>query len=91
MIEKLDSSLFTWSRWRSGSLIDFNIPCRYLSITSEYSKRILREKIVGYCNGENLQVRPKKKHKAVMFFNNGSHFWTHLRNVEFKEVFEMEN
>lgn len=89
-LQELNSTLFTWSRWRSGSIADFKIPCRYKCITSPFSKRILRECAVGYCDGTKLLCRPKEKNKAIMFFNEGKHFWTHFRDKEFKEVFDYD-
>jgi len=86
----LNHELFTWSRWRSGSLAEFNIPTKFEFITSVFGKRVLREHAVGWCKADNLLCRPKPNEIAVMFFNEGHHFWTHLRIKEFKEIFDNE-
>ena len=82
--------LFDWSRWRAGSLGDLKIVCRYGYITSKEGKKVLRECAVGYCDAERLLCRPKINEKAVMFFKDDYHFWGHLRNKEFSEVFKNE-
>jgi len=86
-ITYLNPELFTWSRWRSGSLADFDIPTKFEFITSTIGKMILREHAVGWCKADNLICRPKPNEMAVMFFKDGYHFWTHLRYKEFEEVF----
>jgi hypothetical protein len=87
-IPKLDSTLFDWSTWRSGSIHDLDIiACRYAIITSPDGKRKLREYVIGWCYGENLNCRPKINQIAVMFEKNGIKFWFHLRQIEFYEVF----
>ncbi len=84
----LDSSLFTFSLWRAGSIHDLNIPCRYLTIISWEGKRILRQYAVGYCEAERIPCRPKEGQIALMCFTErDSHFWFHLRKKEFDEVF----
>jgi hypothetical protein len=87
MLPKLDSTSFTWQRWRAGSIHDFDIPCRYLTITSGFSKMILKEHAVGWSYGENLPCRPKENHIAVMFEKDDRWFWFHMRRNEFDEVF----
>jgi len=86
MIPKLDSTSFTWQRWRAGSIHDFNIPCRYEMIISGYGKMVLNKHAIGWCCGENLLCRPKNE-VAVMFEKDGIKFWFHLRQKEFIEVF----
>lgn len=86
MIEKLDPLLFDWLKWINRGISDFNIPCRYVSIID--GKNILIKHTIGYCDGESLLCRPKHNHKAIMFFKDGEHFWFHLRNIEFREIYE---
>lgn len=83
-MKKLDSSLFTWQRWRAGSISDFNIPCREEYIIK--NAYVLRKYLVGYCNGFELMCRNKPKYKAVMFFYNNIHFWFHITEREFKAL-----
>jgi hypothetical protein len=86
-IPKLDSTLFNWLTWRSGSIHDLDIQaCRYAIITSPDGKRKLREFAIGWCNGQNLMCRPKNE-IAVMFEKNDTYFWFHMRKKEFEEVF----
>ena len=83
-IPRISSLNFTWSRWRAGSVSDFNLPCREKILIS--NARVLRKHAVGYCKGESLMCRPKHD-IAIMFFLNDRHFWFHLRKKEFKEIF----
>lgn len=87
-LPKIDSTLFDWQKWSAGSIHDFGIPCRYESLISDESKRILNEYAVGWCYGENLPCRPKENHIAVMFEKDDNKFWFHVRNNEFIEIFE---
>lgn len=88
IIPKLDSSLFTWSIWRSGSPIDLGIKsCRYKLLTSKDGIYKLRKYAIGYCFGENLICRPKPNTVAVMFNVRDITFWFHLRNNEFNKIF----
>jgi hypothetical protein len=88
IIDKLDSTLFDWSSWRSGSIHDLDIiRCRYELITSPHGKSQLRRYAVGWCYGENLMCRCKKNEIATMFEKDEIRFWFHLRRKEFEEVF----
>ena len=71
--------------WRAGSIKEFHISCREECIIK--AGNILRKYAVGYCRGEQLTCRPKTGEMAVMFFYNEEYFWFHLREKEFKEVF----
>ena len=86
-LPKLDSTIFTWDKWRNGSIHDLDIPCRYLSIISTEGQSTLKEYAIGWCYSESLPCRPKDNHVAVMFYKDGQEFWFHLRNNEFYEVF----
>jgi hypothetical protein len=89
LIPQLDSSLFDWLTWRSGTIHDLEIKaCRYDLITSNQGKEQLRKYAIGFCYGENLPCRPKLKEIAVMFFKNDLYFWFHLRENEFMKVFK---
>jgi len=82
----MDSSLFDWLTWRSGTPLDLGITiCRYNYIIKK--KEIIKEYAIGYCKGESLPCRAKPNHKAIMFYKNGVHFWFHLTNKEFEEIF----
>ena len=86
-VRRLNPLLFSWNNWRSGTIHDLGINCRFPDITSNRGKQILRDHTIGYCKGENLMCRPKEGHTAIMCFKNGTHFWFHLRNKEFQIVF----
>jgi pyruvate-formate lyase-activating enzyme len=86
-LDKMDSTNFTWDKWRAGSIKEFDIPCRFQSLTSAFSKNVLREHAVGWTWGESLMCRPKKNEIATMFYRNGEYFWFHLRRNEFYEIF----
>ena len=61
--------------------------CRYQNIIDNADT--LREYAVGYIEGEKLICRPKQGETAVMFLIDDVLGWTHLRNHEFKEVFNV--
>jgi hypothetical protein len=82
---KIDSTLFDWLGWRSGSPVDFLVPCRSEALVG--IRKQLQDHAVGWCRGENLQCRPKVGHKAVMFFKDGTQFWFHVTNEEFEAIF----
>jgi hypothetical protein len=84
-VVKLNSSHFTWSRWRAGSPADFAVSCRTDDLVKIRDR--LKAHAVGYCHAEGLLCRPKIDHKAVMFWKDGHHFWFHLRNKEFSLIF----
>lgn len=52
------------------------------------NKRKLISKAVGFCNGESIPFARKPENKAIMFFNDGEHFWCHITNEEFCGVFK---
>lgn len=83
-MQKLNSSLFTWSRWRAGSLADFGIVSRKTFILA--NRKTLKRFGVGFCDGGAVPCRPKSGKVAVMFFVNGKHFWNHLNKDEFEDI-----
>ena len=91
IIPKLNSTLFDWSTWRSGSIHDLDIQrCRYALITSSHGKSQLHKYTIGWCYGENLMCRPKHNEIAIMIEKDDRRFWFHLRSIEFVEVFGKE-
>jgi len=86
-LPKLDSTEFTWNRWRSGSVHDLDIQCRYEELISVKSKIKIKEYAVGWAFSESLMCRPKEKAIAVMFYKDGEYFWFHLNQNEFYEIF----
>ncbi|MDP4224747.1 MAG: radical SAM protein [Bacteroidota bacterium] len=86
-LPEIDSSLFGWSEWRSGSINDLFIPSRFDSITSVKGKETLRQYAIGWCPAEKLPCRTKIDHVALMCQKDEQQFWFHLRNNEFYEVF----
>jgi len=87
IFSRLNPACFDWLHWCAGSIKEFDIPCRYITITKNPGRKILQEHAIGYCKSELAPCRPKKNEIAVMFFNDGRHFWFHLRKNEFDEVF----
>ena len=89
-LQYLDPTLFDWSTWRLGSegLIELSLVCDYKILTTPQGINELRKHAVGWCKGETLLCRPKVNHIALMCHKNDNHFWFHLRNEEFKEVFK---
>ena len=85
MIPKIDPSLFTWQEWRAGHLLDLGVLCNREKFILE-NRCVLVKHAIGYCDAENLVCRPKINHKAVMYFNSGICFWSHLTNYEFNNL-----
>ena len=73
---------------REGSPLDFFVICRESELVR--MRRLIRRHAVGWCKAETLLCRPKVKHKGVMFFKDGKHFWFHLTDNEFRRIFEDE-
>lgn len=87
--EKIDSSNFTWQRWRGESFVGATgLPCRYESIVSDQGKASLKSIAIGYCEGESLPCRPKLDCVGLMCWKNEiGHFWFHITKREFVEIF----
>lgn len=89
MLKKLSPELFSWSLWRSGTLLDLGLVLRDDVLCLPENIQILQKLAIGFCKGENLICRPKKDHYAVMFnsLDNKVQFWTHLNRKIFNKVF----
>ena len=87
-LEQLDSSLFDFHTWESGSLTMLGISTRYEDIIK--NKGLIQTYAVGWSRGESLPCRPKTDCMGVMFNKDGLEFWTHLTKEEFLEIFKME-
>lgn len=86
VIEKINPIFFTYELWRNGPLTTLSIENRFYSIRQNKYK--IRRCAEGYCNAENLIVRPKPECFAVMFFTKRSdYFWTHFTRKEFELCF----
>ena len=87
MIYQMDASIFDWLTWRNGDIwYEFHIPCRTAALVA--NRKILQKYAIGWCRGENLVCRPKENHIAIMFLKDEKQFWFHLRDYEFKQIFE---
>jgi len=86
----MNGSLFDFLHWRIGTsfVVEFGIQCRYSQVTSIRGKEVLQKYAVGWARGDSLLCRPKAGHKGVMFFKGDRHFWVHLRDQEFEEIFD---
>lgn len=87
LLNKIPAVQFTFDLWKAGSLTELNIKLREWNI--DLTKRKILKYAVGHINREKLSVRPKKNCKAVMFFVNEKHFWTHLTNKEFERCSDL--
>ena len=81
---KIPSVHFTFDLWSAGSFTELGIKGKLREFNIEHWKSFLIKYAIGYTDGEKLSVRPKKNCKAVMFFIDNKHFWSHLTNKEFK-------
>jgi hypothetical protein len=86
MIPRLHPTTFDWSRWRAACIADLGVPCREQTIIA--NAYILRRYAIGWLEGERLMCRPEKGEVAVLFLKDGQEFWFHLRDKEFRAVFE---
>jgi len=87
MLQRISYSEFDVFRWLACDVKSmFGCSCKCYELVTHREK--LRKHAVGYCEGKDLIVRPKPDHKGVLFFKDGDHFWFHLRNNEFKEIFD---
>lgn len=87
MIDKIDSSYFTWQIWRANDFFsEFGIPIRYNFI----QKKNILEKAIGFCEGAGLLCRPKYNTYAVMFWDGNTEWWTHFSKYEFERIFRNE-
>jgi sulfatase maturation enzyme AslB (radical SAM superfamily) len=86
-LPKLPGFKFTYDIWSSGSIYDLGIVSRYASIVTDLARQKLKEHVIGWCYAENLSVRPKDNHVAVMCEKDNEPFWFHLSSNEFLEVF----
>jgi len=83
---KLSSSKFTFekSAIRLGKSLPliWNGPGKY-SLESFVS-------VIGYCNAEDLEFRPRTNEFAVMFFDKDSkeEFWIHVDQTQFNSIFK---
>lgn len=93
MIEKIDSSYFTWEIWRGGSIKELGLYSRSLSITSSEGKYLLRKYVLGYCDSESLICRPKYNQYALMCRHpeTNENFWFHIWKSDFNEVFKLKS
>lgn len=62
----------------------FRIPCRTNWLIEKAA--LLRDHIVGYCDGGSVPCRPKPGTIAVMCYKDGCHSWFHLRRNEFDAI-----
>ena len=81
---KLSSTEFIWERWRAGSYVDLGLSGHNDILIKQDN---IRKCAIGYCDAKKIYVRPRTDSMAVMFFNNGETFWSHLRYKEFNEIF----
>lgn len=89
MLDKIDSSYFTWDIWRGGSVKELGLHSRSLSVTSPEGKRLLRKHAIGYCDAETLNCRPKFNQYAIMCWNpiTYDNFWFHMFKEDFIKIF----
>lgn len=87
-LPKLDSTVFTWQRWRGMSYAELDLVFKTEHLLSYRAIWTLKKYVVGWCHSYNLQCRPKIEGVALMCFKNEEHFWFHLRQEEFNKIFK---
>lgn len=83
-LKRIPAVHFIFDLWSAGSFTELGIKGKLREFNIDGWKSLVIKYAVGYTDGEKLNVRPKKNCKAVMFFINNKHFWSHLTNNEFK-------
>lgn len=86
MIPKIDSNLFEYSLYEPGSLLMIGFKDRFDNIDTPFGAEIFAKYCIGYCNGENLQIRPRSDMVGVMFFKDENKFWFHIYKDEFENI-----
>lgn len=87
-MREMPSEYFDWSTWRAGSVHEFVMLCWEPHLLA--AADTLRRYAVGWSRGDDLLCRPKGGQTAIMCFKDGRHFWFHLRNREFEEIFRCD-
>jgi hypothetical protein len=82
----LDSSHFTWERWRGGAFTEvFGVPHRTVDI--ERAAARIAQRALGFARGESLPCRPKPGTYAMMFETEDGRFvWCHITPREFQAL-----
>lgn len=91
MLPKLDSNLFDWLTWISGSPLDLIGYCHCRTSDVIKYRLIIKQYAIGYCDAETIPCRPKLNWKSVMFLKDDNYFWFHLSNYEFNCIFKGES
>ena len=86
MIPKIDSSLFEYSLYESGSLLVLGFTDRFDNIDTPRGASIFKKYCIGYCDGGNLAIRPRLDCVGVMFFKDEEQFWFHITKQEFENI-----
>jgi hypothetical protein len=89
LIPWIDPGLFTQYMWDGSTIYSvFGFHLRYTE-AMKY-KDILQLYATGYCKAEELFVRNKLNHYAVMFEKDDKRWWQHFRGNEFMAVYYKE-
>ena len=84
--EKIDPELFTWENYEPdfGYRVGLNF-ADTLDILK--MKREIVRRLVGYCDGSRLSVRPRTNSYAIMLDDDdGERFWFHYPKFNFDEI-----
>ena len=91
MIPKIDPNLFEYKLYEPGSLLIIGFKDRFDNIDTTFGAEIFAKYCIGYCNGENLQIRPRSDTVGVMFFKDENKFWFHINKDEFENINKLLN
>lgn len=84
-IAEISPEHFDWQKWRAGSPSDLFLICRETELIR--ARMQVKKYAIGYCKSEHCLCRPKIGHRAVMFLKGEIMFWFHLRDREFRRIF----
>lgn len=83
-LQKLDSTLFSWELWEANCWDALDLS---FSKSMELDKLLgaIKKYGIGYCDAEDLSVRPRLGYYAVMCQRDGETFWFHVLKKDFEE------
>lgn len=85
-ITELDPELFTWDIWENdyGARLDLDYGS---SLDLGVMRREIAKRLVGYCDGGRLRVRPKSDMYGIMLEDDDHEkFWFHYPKDCFDEI-----
>ena len=83
-LPKLDSTLFSWELWEVNCWDALDLSFNE-SMDLDKLLNAIHKYGIGYCDSEDLAVRPRPGYYAVMCEKDGEKFWFHVFKADFEE------